>query len=326
MDKRFWWVNQNQTFKQELEGKYMWSPKRNVGDVYNRFYDNMREVAPGDIVFSFKDGLIQAIGFARSIAYECPKPTEFGLTGRNWSLIGWKIDVQYQLMDKPIKPKNHMNLIAPLLPEKYAPLQQNGNGLQGVYLAAIPEPLGNVLMQLLGSEVQAAIRESSIGTSDEILKNKKADVLEWEDHIERKVIPESDIPETEKERLVMARYGQGSFRSNVQQMEQYCRITKVDNKIHLIASHIKPWRDSENRERLDGENGLFLTPSIDHLFDKGIITFENSGELLVSPRADRISLKRMGVPVDERFQAGGFTEGQKHYLDYHRKEIFLKVS
>ena len=40
---------------------------------------------------------------------------------------------------------------------------------------------------------------------------------------------------------------------------------------HLVASHTKPWRDSTNEERLDGENGLLLTPTIDHLFDKGFI-------------------------------------------------------
>jgi len=126
--------------------------------------------------------------------------------------------------------------------------------------------------------------------------------------------------------LVNARRGQGLFKERVKLIERQCRITKVDNSIHLIASHIKPWRDGENRERLDGENGLLLTPSIDHLFDGGFISFENNGELLVSPRADKMSLKKMGVPVEEKYGAGSFTAGQKHYLDYHRKEIFLKVS
>ena len=55
---------------------------------------------------------------------------------------------------------------------------------------------------------------------------------------------------------------------------------------HLIASHVQPWRDSNNEERLDGENGLLLTPTVDHLFDKGFISFENTGQLIVSPVAD----------------------------------------
>ncbi len=58
----------------------------------------------------------------------------------------------------------------------------------------------------------------------------------------------------------------------VQALEQRCRITGVDRPEHLRASHSKPWRDSDNAERLDGENGLLLTPSIDHLFDRGFIS------------------------------------------------------
>ena len=50
---RYWWVNQNQTFRQELDGGYLWSPKRNKNGHRNPFYEFMREVAPGDIVFSF---------------------------------------------------------------------------------------------------------------------------------------------------------------------------------------------------------------------------------------------------------------------------------
>jgi hypothetical protein len=68
-------------------------------------------------------------------------------------------------------------------------------------------------------------------------------------------------------------------------IERRCRITGVDNPIHLVASHCKPWRDSTNEERLTGENGLLLTRSIDHLFDRdrGFIGFEDSGRLVISP-------------------------------------------
>ncbi|MEI6914209.1 MAG: HNH endonuclease signature motif containing protein, partial [Armatimonadota bacterium] len=59
--------------------------------------------------------------------------------------------------------------------------------------------------------------------------------------------------------------------------ERECRLTHVGNPTHLIASHIKPWRESNNDERLAGGNGLLLTPSIDHLFDRGFITFGEYG-------------------------------------------------
>jgi len=52
---RHWWVNQNQTYRQEIDGGYMWSPKVNRNGNLNPFYEFMREVAPGDLIFSFAD-------------------------------------------------------------------------------------------------------------------------------------------------------------------------------------------------------------------------------------------------------------------------------
>ena len=87
---RYWWVNQNQTFNQEVGGGYLWSPKRNANGNRNAFYEHMREVAPGDLILSFKGTVIPAIGIAHSYAYESPKPAEFGSAGPNWSAIGWR--------------------------------------------------------------------------------------------------------------------------------------------------------------------------------------------------------------------------------------------
>jgi hypothetical protein len=101
---RFWWVNQNQTFVQETTGGYLWSPKRSTNGARNPFYEFMREVAPGDLVLSFEGTHIRAIGIARSYAYECPKPPEFGSAGPNWSLIGWKVDVGYHILANQIRP------------------------------------------------------------------------------------------------------------------------------------------------------------------------------------------------------------------------------
>ena len=83
-------------------------------------------------------------------------------------------------------------------------------------------------------------------------------------------------------------------KDRVSKIETKCRITGVENPVHLIASHCKPWRDSTNEERLDGENGLLLTPSIDHLFDRGFIGFEDNGKLIISPVAHQPSLQAYG--------------------------------
>jgi hypothetical protein len=66
-----------------------------------------------------------------------------------------------------------------------------------------------------------------------------------------------------------------------------------------------------------------LTPSIDHLFDRGFISFEDDGTLLVSPVSHRASLTRMGIPL-EAVNVGGFTSGQATFLEFHRDAVFLR--
>jgi putative restriction endonuclease len=78
---RYWWVNHKQTFCHEFEGQYIWSPKRRRDGSRNRFYDFLREVVPGDVVFSYADGMVQGAGFAISYCYTCPRPAEFGHIG-----------------------------------------------------------------------------------------------------------------------------------------------------------------------------------------------------------------------------------------------------
>ena len=92
-----------------------------------------------------------------------------------------------------------------------------------------------------------------------------------------------------------------------------------------LSQKMSRWRDSDNAERLDGENGLLLTPSIDHLFDRGCISFENNGELLVSPVAHEVSLRKMRVPVGQRVNVGQFSQGQRRYLEFHRESVFLQA-
>jgi len=109
----------------------------------------------------------------------------------------------------------------------------------------------------------------------------------------------------------------------VQGVERACRVTKVERLEHLVASHTKPWRVKE--KRLDGENGLLLTPTIDHLFDKGFISFEDKGDLIVSPVADRSSLLKMGIRPEGKVSVGVFSEGQCGFLEYHRENV-LRMS
>ena len=323
---RYWWVNQNQTFRQEIEGGYLWSPKRNANGVKNPFYEFMREVSPGDLIFSFVDTRIVAIGLVTSYCYESPKPAEFGGIGLNWEAIGWRVRVTFTSLTHRIRPKDHIGILRSLLPERYSPLQESGNGLQSIYLTLIPNPLAETLIGLIGEEATLMAGRLADFSSEPIAQVQNADLDVWEHHIEATIESDLQIPETDREALVVARRGQGLFKQRVMQIERECRVTGVRNPVHLRGSHCKPWRDSSNEERLDGENGLLLTPTIDHLFDRGFISFENSGELIVSPVAHVPSLNFMGVATNRVVNVGTFTDGQKHFLEYHRDSVLLRVA
>jgi putative restriction endonuclease len=319
---RYWWVNQNQTSRHEFAGGYLWSPKRNANGAKNPFYETMREVSPGDVVFSFVETVIAALGVAQSYCWESPKPAEFGKAGAYWENIRWRVRVNFTPLVNRVRPKNHMGALRPVLPARYSPLQANGNGVQSIYLTELPAEFAEVLAGLIGAEAQPFIAgvplAASMQTSD--------DLDYWEHQIEGQIERDTSITATEREAVVRARCGQGVFKERVMEIERGCRITGVTNPVHLIASHCKPWRDCKsNEERLDGENGLLLTPSIDHLFDRGFIGFADNGNVILSPVAHCPSLEKMGVRTGETVNVGSFTAGQRRFLEYHRDSVLLKA-
>ena len=316
----FWWVNQKQTYRHEVPGGYLWSPKLDQAGNHNHSYDLMRRVCPGDLVFSYAGSLLKAVGVAQSRCYEYPKPQEFGLVGDYWSNVGWRVDVQFKEFSQPVRTIDHIASLRPLLPEKYSPIQPvTGRGNQA-YLFQISQPLA-ALAQLIDRWVLDLVNGNYI--LEDLRDRSSENLFEWERRVEKDIINNPALPETEKETLVMARRGQGLYRSRLMELERQCRITHVSNSKHLIASHTKPWRDCSNEERLDPENGFMLTPTVDHLFDKGFIGFEDSGRLIISPVADADSLEKMSIPIERVHQVGSFTTGQQVYLAWHRENILL---
>ena len=94
--------------------------------------------------------------------------------------------------------------------------------------------------------------------------------------------------QTEVEAMVKRRVGQNVFRSAL--MDYWggkCAVTGVAVPEVLRASHCKPWADCQSdAERLDVYNGLFLTANLDALFDKGLISFTDKGEMMISVDID----------------------------------------
>lgn len=307
---RYWWVNQNQTYMFEVPGGFLWSPKNRADGGRNYFYKTMEEVRPGDLVFSFCDTFIRAIGIVQRQAVTAPKPN-FRTAGSNWSDEGWYVEVEFAELTNPIKPKDYMYQIAPLLAEKYAPLQANGNGLQGVYLTEISKEFGDLLTQLSNADIR-------------LIQHELSPILDAESEYEINLEIEARKldGDLEKIQLTKSRRGQGIFKANVRLVENHCRVTGVTNIKHLRASHIKPWSVSNNDEKLDGFNGLLLSPHVDHLFDRGFISFQDSGGILVSKELNPKILNQWAITSSQN--VGDFKSGQCEYLEYHRDSVFQK--
>lgn len=308
---KYWWVNHKQTFKVEINEGYIWSPKKNNNGRQNQSYDNLTKANIGDIVFSYAGAQIKAVGVVMKNAIESPRPIGFGKIGSQWADVGWLLSIKWKLIADPISPKQYISRISPLLPTKYSPIQKNGNGNQGIYLAGINENLGRLLIDMIDID--------DIGATS-VIHDLQDSIMEEE---QAKAIDNSEESPTVKTQLIEARIGQGYFRNEVEKIESKCRVTGLQSKSFLIASHIKPWRTSTNEERLDGHNGFLLSPHVDKLFDKGYISFGDDGKILLANTRDLTPIFNTWN-LNPNFNVGEFTKKQKYFLAYHREEIHKK--
>lgn len=128
------------------------------------------------------------------------------------------------------------------------------------------------------------------------------------------------LQETTREAVIQSRIGQGQFRTSLIEYWQGCSVTGCQQIELLRASHIKPWRDSSNIERLDVYNGLLLLPNLDACFDSGLISFDDKGNILISSRLDKSTLLQLGI--DSNLKLSRVDPRHRVYLRYHREKRF----
>ncbi len=140
-----------------------------------------------------------------------------------------------------------------------------------------------------------------------------------------KIKDDSNISDTEKEALIRARRGQGLFRKKLLNKYKCCVISSISDERLLIASHIKPWRNSNNLERLSSENGLILSPTYDRLFDIGLISFSNEGQIKVSENLNDYNKRKLTVD-NKHVYIKDVSRDMRINLEYHRDIVFNKTS
>jgi hypothetical protein len=232
---------------------------------------------------------------AKGPAFASPRPADFEET-EPWEEDGKRIDVTYESVNPPRALAHIVRELRPLLPADRSPLNVNNTGNQG-YLFSLPPRAGRFLLEHTrdaGGHFGAEIVEEAI----------------------KQTVP--DV--TERDAIVKSRVGQGKYRTELLSMWKVCAVTGLDVPELLRASHIKPWSDSNDRERVDVFNGLLLSPAYDAAFDAGLISFGDDGRLLLSSKLSQPQLAQLGISADARIAT--LRTQNLAYLFYHRQERF----
>ncbi len=154
---RYWWANQKHTYDAEVRGGYLWCRQRRANGSRNPFYENVRLVAPGELIFGYHDAEIRVIGITLSRARAARSPVVGPVAEGPEGVRGWLLDVAWLALQRPLHPARYMGILAPLLPELHAPLTESGKGLQGGRLLEITDRLARALLQLAGGADPAAL-------------------------------------------------------------------------------------------------------------------------------------------------------------------------
>lgn len=134
----------------------------------------------------------------------------------------------------------------------------------------------------------------------------------------------ASLTTTQRDTVIKSRIGQGLYRKNlITKYSSKCILTGIDNKNLLIASHIKPWSVCNNNERIDIENGLLLSATMDRLFDCGLITFNNSGKLYISSFVGNKNEARLHISNTTTVDLLA-SSNLLEYLQYHRDVLFIR--
>lgn len=132
----------------------------------------------------------------------------------------------------------------------------------------------------------------------------------------------NNVEDTERKSLIKARIGQGKYRRDVVNLWGKCAISELKKTEFLIASHILPWKLSNNIERLNPYNGLLLLPNYDKMFNKGYISFNNDGTIILSNKVNETEFEKLGIKKSDRLYK--IEVGILPFLERHR-EIFSEI-
>lgn len=129
-------------------------------------------------------------------------------------------------------------------------------------------------------------------------------------------------PGMNERRLAWVRKNHRYFRDPVYRSWQgRCAVHDHECGGLLVASHILPWHKCTGEQKTDVQNGLLLSAPLDRLFDRGWISFDKQGLMLVSPDLDAATRRVFGIKNGMKLQISTIETRMQKYLEMHREEF-----
>ncbi len=231
--------------------------------------------------------------------------------GKKYALIAYLFFIKDNSKYLPIAP-SYFDRTFKLLGAEFKTSQRCSWENYSQYLQLIGE-LKRMLSEVLSSDVSMLDAHSFAWILSSQMKKhgKLANVSEY-----------LNLSSTEREAIIKARIGQGKFRESLINYWSKCAVTGCQENKLLKASHIKPWSKSEVVERLSLYNGILLSPNLDVCFDSGFISFDDSGEIMVSNILNEKDMVALGI--HNQMKLSVIEPEHCKYLRYHRENIFKK--
>lgn len=292
----FYWVNVGGSFQEVGQYSFLWAPaysiNKNGNKIVNAGWKNVPKVKKGDILFCHTDNSIVFLAEAISDAYAADRPAERKYY--KWQKDGYRVDV---LLNKltTVVPKNlFLEDFFYLYNDETVPkLLNKSGGLNEQYMVSLSDAGGVFILDQI-NQFNPFVDVNHLSNID----------------VERQP--------TSKMTRVSQRIGQDKFRKDVLGLwGNKCAVTGIDVLPLITASHIHSWQLSNDVERLDKYNGIPLSPNIDKLFDKGLISFADDGVLLRSPKLSVLVLEKLGL--NEKLKLRCVFKENLKYLKKHRK-------
>lgn len=300
----FYIVMQGKTYAEEKSRGVIWSPIIDKSGQTPHFWERMKEVEAGDVIFHYVKGEIVAVSVAKKDCFEGGKPYQAGS-----STTGFIVETTYEELERPLAIKESFDAIRSFLPVKYSAFQENGDGNQG-YLFPCNEMLALKLLELISDlniyEEEQEQLEFSIGT----IASKERNTL----------VPL--LAEAESEAKMKIRKGQQKFKRGMSPLwEHQCALCGISLPELLRATYSKPWKDCTDEERLDVYNGLLLCCNHEILYKQGYIAFDGTGKIHISDEIDNYEYGKYGIHPKMRVHR---REENKPYFKWHKRNVFRR--